>query len=474
MGRTATLISVLAALAAVTAYASTASTPRTHRRAATTHPVYHASSKSHRSGSVAAEHHVAAARRTAVRAHPPTPERVHRPTPEEVGRAAGLKIREQLAQESSYRQSPTHRTTYRRTRSREAARYRHPRAVRASLRGPLHTAGSEPARFERDTESARQPEPHEAAREVQPEAADAQPSPAPDRPAPDDPAIDQPADEAGAGRETAYRSPDGSVPPAIGTPAQARPSAGPALPAQPAPGEANAEEESTEDLAPETSPNPSDDTEEASLVIPHGAMPAPLRGSLASLERQNARLEAEGLERIEDEADLAQRIADGLLVPVPVSSGLTVNEDLPLNHRYCRPWTARFLADLARAHEAAFHRPLEVSSAVRTVEYQERLMHINGNAAPAEGDIVSPHLTGATIDIAKKGLTRDEIGWMRRRLLDLQTEGKIDVEEEFRQACFHITVYKTYDAPRTLHRPSEAKEPQAAPAADGDSSPSGF
>ena len=81
---------------------------------------------------------------------------------------------------------------------------------------------------------------------------------------------------------------------------------------------------------------------------------------------------------------------------------------------------------------------------MRTVEYQKRLERTNGNAAPAEGDLVSPHLTGATVDIAKKGLSRAEIAWMRRRLLGLEAEGKIDVEEEFKQACFHITVYKSY------------------------------
>lgn len=189
------------------------------------------------------------------------------------------------------------------------------------------------------------------------------------------------------------------------------------------------------------------ETEEARLEVRRGAMPAPLRGSLESLERQNARLDAEGLERIEDESDLVDRIEHGLLVPIPASSALTVNAGLPPAHRYCRPWTALFLANLARAHDAAFHRPLEVSSAVRTVEYQKRLMETNGNAAAAEGDIVSPHLTGATIDIAKDGLSRNEIAWMRRRLLALEMAGKIDVEEEFQQACFHITVYKTY-APR--------------------------
>jgi hypothetical protein len=173
-------------------------------------------------------------------------------------------------------------------------------------------------------------------------------------------------------------------------------------------------------------------------------MPAPLRGSFESLARQNEITESEGLERILDENDLVDRIEQHELVPLPASASLMVNDDLPQAHRYCRPWTARFLADFARAHAARFHGPLLVSSAVRTVEYQKRLMRINGNAAAAEGDIVSPHLTGATIDIAKATMSRREIGWVRSWLLPLQSAGKLDVEEEFQQACFHITVYKTY------------------------------
>jgi hypothetical protein len=204
-------------------------------------------------------------------------------------------------------------------------------------------------------------------------------------------------------------------------------------------------------------PRASAGTEEASLRVPRGAMPTPLRGSHESLERQNTRLDADGLERIEDEADLADRIEHKLLVPIPASRALTVNADLLSTHRYCRPWTALFLANLAQAHDAAFHRPLEVSSAVRTVEYQKRLMVTNGNAAAAEGDIVSPHLTGATIDITKDGLSREEIAWMRRRLLALQTADEIDVEEEFQQACFHITVYKSYALVHTPHPASQVK-----------------
>jgi hypothetical protein len=197
---------------------------------------------------------------------------------------------------------------------------------------------------------------------------------------------------------------------------------------------------------PEVSPDP------VSLRATRIAPISPLRGSLASLVRQNEKTDADNLERIENDADLRDRIARGMLVPVPASAALTVNANLPQDRRYCRPWTARFLADLARAHETQFHHPLEVSSAVRTVDYQKRLMGVNGNAAPAEGDIVSPHVTGATIDIAKGGLSQREIYWMRNRLLALQNAGKLDAEEEFQQACFHITVYKSYVPARVPHK----------------------
>ena len=192
--------------------------------------------------------------------------------------------------------------------------------------------------------------------------------------------------------------------------------------------------------------------EAASLRKARTVMPPPLRGSYESLVRQNEKSEADNLERIEDDDDLADRITHKMLVPVPVSAALTVNGNLPVNRRYCRPWTATFLTDLARTHNAAFHGPLEVSSAVRTVAYQKQLMRSNGNATAAEGDVASPHLTGATIDIAKLGLSRQEIGWMRAWLLPLEQAGKIDVEEEFRQACFHITVYKSYVTPRPARK----------------------
>jgi hypothetical protein len=190
-----------------------------------------------------------------------------------------------------------------------------------------------------------------------------------------------------------------------------------------------------------------------------------MKGSRESLLRQNERTEADGLERIEDDAQLEQLRLDHQLVALPVSYGLRVNPEMPSNRRYCRPWTARFLSDLARAHAARFHSALQVNSAVRTVEFQRHLLLINGNAAPASGDLASPHLTGATIDIGKHGMSLSEIAWMRAYLMPLQAAGRIDVEEEFYQACFHISVYKNYApvaGPPSLRTPSRRRRANAA------------
>jgi hypothetical protein len=173
-------------------------------------------------------------------------------------------------------------------------------------------------------------------------------------------------------------------------------------------------------------------------------MPPALKGSREILLHQNEVADRDGLERVQDDADLESMRRRSMLVALPTSATMQVDERLPANRRYCRPWTAQFLATMARAHYARFHTPLQVNSAVRTVEFQQRLIRTNGNAAPAEGETASPHLTGQAVDLAKRGLSLSEIAWMRGYLLPLVQEGKIDVEEEFQQSCFHISVYKRY------------------------------
>lgn len=194
------------------------------------------------------------------------------------------------------------------------------------------------------------------------------------------------------------------------------------------------------------------DAVEQPLVLPavtegaHGRLviPPPLRGSREILLHQNQVASDDGLGRVQDDADLEAMRHRGMLVAVPEDAALHIDDRLPRNRRYCRPWTAQFLAALAHAHDARFHAPLQLTSAVRTVAFQQHLQRINGNAAPADGDTASPHLTGQAVDLGKRGLSLTEIAWLRGYLLPLIEAGKIDVEEEFRQSCFHISVYRRY------------------------------
>ena len=173
-------------------------------------------------------------------------------------------------------------------------------------------------------------------------------------------------------------------------------------------------------------------------------VPAPLYGSHEILLHQNQMAERDGLDRIRDDSNLDDLLRQKKLVALPAGEMLQVDDRLPQNRRYSRPWTAAFLSVLSRDYYASFHQPLYVTSAVRTVEVQQHLERVNGNAAPSTGETASPHLTGQAVDIAKKGLTMTQIAWLRTYLQPLIGEQKIDVEEEFRQACFHISVYRNF------------------------------
>jgi len=210
------------------------------------------------------------------------------------------------------------------------------------------------------------------------------------------------------------------------------------------------------DVIPDDRPSQREVTEEAikpmvALLYTRSGkliVPPALKGTREILVHQNQMANDEGLTRIQDDADLNRMREQHLLVSFPDIASLDVNEELPLNRRYARPWTVKFAGDIARAYYAQFHEPLHLNSAVRTVDYQLRLQRVNGNAAAVEGETASPHLTGQAIDFGKRGMSVAQIAWMRTYLLPLMQSGKVDVEEEFQQACFHISVYGSYASRR--------------------------
>jgi len=169
-----------------------------------------------------------------------------------------------------------------------------------------------------------------------------------------------------------------------------------------------------------------------------------LRGSHDSMLRQNEEIDRLQLPRIADDQQLMELERNEELVEIAPSQHLTVSPAIKANKRFCRPWTHQFLEDMSTAFYAEFHKPLQVNSAVRTVEQQEKLRLHNRNAAPEVGDLASSHLAGITVDLAKRYLTRKQHQWIVDYLKNLRDQGLVEAAEERRQACFHVMVSDRY------------------------------
>jgi len=170
-----------------------------------------------------------------------------------------------------------------------------------------------------------------------------------------------------------------------------------------------------------------------------------LRGSHESMVRQNEAINELQLPRIANDEELLSLEVRDELVPVSESSALRLAPHLDATRRYCRRWTREFLENISEAYYQKFHKPLWVTSLVRTAEQQHRLRRHNRNAAPAEGDITSSHLAGIAVDVGKRPMSPRERRWFDQYVLPLQQKGLVEAAEERRQACYHIMVSDKYE-----------------------------
>jgi hypothetical protein len=188
------------------------------------------------------------------------------------------------------------------------------------------------------------------------------------------------------------------------------------------------------------------------------------RPSHESLLIQNAEIDRLDLPRIQDDTELEALKADGSLLPIIPSEALRIEPSLDPSRRYCRPWTRDFVDDLSRAYYNRFHEQIQLNSAVRTVKVQRKLRRHNRNAAPWEGDTASSHLAGVTVDLQRRGMTKEQIRWMEYYLFYMKALGLVEPEEERRHWCFHIMVSGRYTDWREtqdlvpLERPDEHLE----------------
>jgi Family of unknown function (DUF5715) len=168
------------------------------------------------------------------------------------------------------------------------------------------------------------------------------------------------------------------------------------------------------------------------------------RPSRESLLRQNEEIDRLALPRIHDDAELRELVASGDLVPIEEGETLHIERRLDPSRRYCRPWTRDFLEDFSQAYYQQFHSPIQVNSAVRTVVMQRKLRRHNRNAAPESGETASSHLAGITVDIQRRGMTRQQVQWVEQYMLPLTEQGLLEPEEERRQWVFHVAVSGRY------------------------------
>jgi hypothetical protein len=205
------------------------------------------------------------------------------------------------------------------------------------------------------------------------------------------------------------------------------------------------------------------------------------RPSHDSLLRQNEEINRLDLPRIQDDDELEALKASGDLVPISESESLKIERGLDPSRRYCRPWTRNFVQDLSEIYYRQFHEQIQVNSAVRTVLVQKKLRRHNRNAAPADGDTASSHLAGITVDLQRRGMTKEQIRFVERYLFYLNALGLVEPEEERRHWCFHIMVsdrYSDWRQTQTIYPLAPTEEPSAppvlAPVAAAGSAMSGF
>lgn len=182
------------------------------------------------------------------------------------------------------------------------------------------------------------------------------------------------------------------------------------------------------------------------------------RGSHDMLVRQNVVINELELPRIMDDDQLIGLISNEDLVRVHESNALAIAGNLTETRRYCRPWLREFLEDFSQAFYEEWGRPIQVNSLVRTAEQQKKLRRHNRNAAPQDGETASTHMTGMTVDISKRGLSKAQHKWIEEYFLPFRDEGIIDPIEERRQPVFHVTVYQTYTQWKQLQQP-QPEEP---------------
>lgn len=153
--------------------------------------------------------------------------------------------------------------------------------------------------------------------------------------------------------------------------------------------------------------------------------------------------ELKGLNLIQNEYDLFQRVFEKTLIKADSGKGYRV-DSLAYSFPYITPVSKEVLEELGKAYEAlsGAGNYFTITSATRTEEQQKSLKRRNRNATDGE----SSHSYGVSFDISfirfngVREWNQKEQNNLEKVLNHFQQTGKIFVIKERRQSCYHVTV----------------------------------
>ena len=151
-----------------------------------------------------------------------------------------------------------------------------------------------------------------------------------------------------------------------------------------------------------------------------------LRGSSASLDRQNKQARDHDFTVLRDPAQLKRFVALDLLVPVQADKDFALKD---VSFPYARPEVRLFIDRLSSQYRRACGERLVVTSLTRPRTHQPR------NASPR-----SVHPTGMALDLRRprSGSCRQ---WLERVLLSLEKQRVLEATLERRPPHFHIAIF---------------------------------
>jgi hypothetical protein len=167
----------------------------------------------------------------------------------------------------------------------------------------------------------------------------------------------------------------------------------------------------------------------AALAAPaHAAkVPVTLKGSPASMVRQNDEARAHDYTFLRTPAQVREFVANGSLVPLAGNAHYEVAKSL--SFPYARPETRNFVEQFAVEFHQACGTKMVVTSATRPLDRQ-----------PPNAHKLSVHPTGMAVDLRVPRESRC-LAWLEKRLLVLEGAGELDATHEVHPQHFHIAVF---------------------------------